>query len=245
MGDLHESAADAPSKLGPRLWNVVRCCTYIPLLALILFATLKSCWDDPTGFWKARDFDAVAWRAGSVDTRVSMVDDLLESERLIGLESAAVLDLLGAPSWRKDSVQFSAGDARRTSIDLDRWDNELEADITLRIEGLPQSSDVITPNDSLPTGSAGDARMPFDLLELDVWEASSADVRAAHLMEVARAFEDGQLDEEQLRAWRPSGRVEATTFFYLFEHEGYEVLRIGFLSDRVDWVYANKPFPRD
>lgn len=79
------------------------CCTMKPKLLFVLCVILMfstSC---------KNSFNAAKWNEGGVDwqmsnTREKMVDDLIESDTLIGLDTNQVLTLLGKPEFTDDST---------------------------------------------------------------------------------------------------------------------------------------------
>ena len=62
-----------------------------------VFASCSVYLYDPTYPLRQREFAADTWREGDVRTRGEMVQDLLDSGRLIGMERGAIVELLGDP----------------------------------------------------------------------------------------------------------------------------------------------------
>jgi hypothetical protein len=89
--------------------------TRVILTGIAIFFTIPVAYYVVTGaimlwlvYTPKRDFDQEDWLADKAE-RYQMADDIIESKMLLGIDTMAVKQLLGEPSWRGDSVWHSNG----------------------------------------------------------------------------------------------------------------------------------------
>jgi len=234
------------STFWPGLLKGVTCCTLIPVLALVFLLFVVPWLLDPTSLWNAREFDSLSWREGDVELRVNMIDNLIDSERLIGLTSEQVIELLGEPDGSGEELYFYVDSAigRGTRVELVQFSDMPDARLSLFVDGkscrpIHSVDGAELSSDATTVGAA-----PFELPSAEVWSALSADERKSLLIDIAAAYEHDRLDAARLRGWRPSDRVDEATLMYDLKLARYHDLFIQLVGGQVDHAGAFKPLGR-
>lgn len=177
-----------------------------------------------------RDFDAESWGKGDRSLRAEMVDDLVDSELLLGLRESEVVELLGDGDERSQKLTFYLDAEHGRQSRLEILGAREGADATLRVYRPDDPSFVVTPGSMTRTSQA--AGEPFELPAAEDWEAWRLERRDAAMASIVGAYQLGRLSLDDLRAWRTGDRVDGVVLFYYLVDDQYRFLGVRLHDDR-------------